>query len=228
MNLDNIDDLKDYFINNPQSKLFSVLSEHYLLNNQIDKAQKICDIGLKFNFNSLDGMYVKSRIFILKEDFSKAEKILKKIIKDDPFFFNAYILLSEIYWRQGSLFNLKKILKKILFFDPKSKYANDGLKKINQIGYNKSTVDVKDKKQSTNKYKSSTLDVTNVKNINDLKISKDLATFTMVEIFQNQKLYNEALAILTIMMTKKGLNKDNINSKKSELIQLLKQEKLKK
>ena len=72
------------------------------------------------------------------------------------------------------------------------------------------------------------INISNEKNINDLKIPKDLATFTMVEIFQNQKLYNEALEILTIMMTKKGLNKDNINSKKSELIQLLKQEKLKK
>jgi len=228
MSLDNIDDLKEYFINNPHSKLFSVLSEYYLLNNQIDKAQKICDIGFKSNFNSLDGMYVQSRIFILNEDFSEAEKILKKIIKTDPFFFNAYILLSEIYWKQGSLFDLKKILKKILFFDPKSKYANDGLKKINQIGYNKSTVSIKNKKLPIGKYKSSIINTTNEKSINDLKISKDLATFTMVEIFQNQKLYNEALAILTIMMTKKGLNKDNINSKKTELIELLKQEKLKK
>ena len=228
MNLDNIDDLKDYFINNPQSKLFSVLSEHYLLNNQIDKAQKICDIGLKWNFNSLDGMYVQARIFIFKEEFSKAEKILKKIIKTDPIFFNAYILLSEIYWRLGSLSNLEKILKKILFFDPKSKYGNEGLKKIDQIGYNKSKVDFKDKTKPINKYKSEMINISNEKNINDLKIPKDLATFTMVEIFQNQKLYNEALEILTIMMTKKGLNKDNISSKKSELIQLLKQEKLKK
>ena len=224
MNINNINELEDYFQDNPSSNLFPILSEHYLLNKKIDKAKEICEIGLKFNSNSLDGLYVLSRILILKKDFIKSEKILKKIIKEDSSFFNAYIILSQIYWSQNETVKLKKVLNKILLFDSNNNYAKQGLKKILILENNeKKKLSNQKKTLNISKINSST-EFVNDENINTIPITKDIATFTMVEIFKSQKLYKEALGVLSVMKTKKNSNAKDIKTKQSELTELLKKQ----
>ena len=50
---------------------------------------------------------------------------------------------------------------------------------------------------------SSNIKFINDKNMNSIPITKNIATFTMVEIFKSQKLYKEALGVLSVMKTKK-------------------------
>ncbi len=222
MNINNLNELEDYFENNPTSNLFPILSEYYLLNKKIEKAEKICEKGLKSNPNSLDGLYILSRILILKKEYLNSEKILKKIIKKDPKFFNAYIILSQIYWNQNEISKLKKILKQLLIFDQKNIYANEGLKKISKfIKNDEKKIKVKSDKQEFSKTNSN-IKLVDDKNINSIPITQDIATFTMVEIFKNQKLYKEALGVLSVMKTKKNSDVKEIKTKQIELIELLK------
>tara|TARA_A100001011_G_scaffold71076_1_gene72838 strand:+ start:84093 stop:84779 length:687 start_codon:yes stop_codon:yes gene_type:complete len=224
MNINNINELEDYFQDNPSSNLFPILSEYYLLNKKIDRAQEICELGLKLNPKSLDGLYVLSRILILKKDFIKSEKTLKKIIKEDPNFFNAYILLSQIYWNQNKTVELKRILNKILLFDSNNTYANEGLKKILILETNHKKTLTKQKKTTNISKINSSVELVNDENINTIPITKDIATFTMVEIFKSQKLYKEALGVLSVMKTKKNSNLKDIKTKQSELTELLKKQ----
>ena len=64
--------------------------------------------------------------------------------------------------------------------------------------------------------------IINDKNINSIPITKNIATFTMVEIFKSQKLYKEALGVLSVMKTKKNSDVKEIKIKQTELIELLK------
>ena len=69
---------------------------------------------------------------------------------------------------------------------------------------------------------SSNIKLINEKNINSIPITKNIATFTMVEIFKSQKLYKEALGVLSVMKTKKNSDVKEIKIKQTELIELLK------
>ena len=222
MNINNINELENYFEQNPSSNLFPILSEYYLSSKKIEKAENICKKGLEFNPNSLDGLYTLSRILTLKKEYFTSEKILKKIIKQDPKFFNAYIVLSQIYWIQNEIFKLKKILKQLLVFNTKNIYAIEGLKKISKLTLNKQKKFPKKKVEESFSKTNSNIKLINDKNINSIPITKNIATFTMVEIFKSQKLYKEALGVLSVMKTKKNSDVKEIKIKQTELIELLK------
>ena len=46
MDLTNLEHLEFYFADNFDTTLFPVLSEHYLLSEDLDRAGQVCEIGL--------------------------------------------------------------------------------------------------------------------------------------------------------------------------------------
>ena len=59
---------------------------------------------------------------------------------------------------------------------------------------------------------------------NEFAISPKLATFTLVRVLKTQKLYDQALKVLSIMSKKEGVNKNNISQEKKLIISLIEAE----
>ena len=96
MDLTNLEHLEFYFADNFDTTLFPVLSEHYLLSEDLDRAAQVCKIGLSHDKDSLPGLFLQARVHMARKDLKYAELCLKKIIELDPSFFNAYLLLAEV------------------------------------------------------------------------------------------------------------------------------------
>ena len=59
---------------------------------------------------------------------------------------------------------------------------------------------------------------------NEFAISPKLATFTLVRVLKKQKLYDQALKVLSIISKKEGVNKNNISQEKKLIISLIEAE----
>ena len=58
LNYKNRQELEEYFAENFHSELFPILSERYLLEGDLDRAERVCDIGLRLNEHSLLGLFL--------------------------------------------------------------------------------------------------------------------------------------------------------------------------
>ena len=62
MDLTNQIELELYFADHFDTILFPVLAELYLDQNDLRRARKVCDIGLKYNQNDVSGLYILAKI----------------------------------------------------------------------------------------------------------------------------------------------------------------------
>ncbi|MFL3050142.1 MAG: tetratricopeptide repeat protein [Candidatus Neomarinimicrobiota bacterium] len=268
MNYKNRQELEEYFAENFHSELFPILSEHYLLDGDLDRAERVCDIGLRLNENSVLGFFIKSRILMAQKDFFSTEQYLKKVISADPGFLNALLLMLDV---QSKLKRSKQIRKQccdeILGLDPRNPQAKQALDQLSKRG-TPNKVKKKGKLNDSNKRnrneekkrrKKKLKDSSAVKSggkkkarvkrlsminttsaraskevvkqkseanvgFNEFAISPKLATFTLVRVLKTQKLYDQALKVLSIMSKKEGVNKNNISQEKKLIISLIEAE----
>ena len=79
------------------SPYFPLLANMYLEENDLRRAEKVCEIGLKHNPKNSDGQYVLSKVFIKNEQFIKAERLLKKVIIQNPIHLGAVRKLLTVF-----------------------------------------------------------------------------------------------------------------------------------
>ncbi len=274
MDLRDLRELEEYFADNFDTMLFPVLSEHYLLTGDLERAERVCDIGLRHNSGSLAGQFLRARVMMAKKDFGEAELSLKKVLGLDPAFLNAHVLMVEV---QFALKRPKESLKQnyldILELDPGNQQATKGLESIaskpkkkpikkkkvtsaekTQLAkQNKSRVKPKKQAQLARKSPKKTTPQSRRQTkrsaqVNPSKkkstgakqqpnkrreaakkpeqkkrtVSQKPATFTLVQVLKNQKLYEEALDVLTIMSEKRGTDKKRIAKEMKSIKALLK------
>ena len=227
MDLTNLEHLEFYFANNFDTTLFPVLSEHYLLSEDLDRAGQVCEIGLGYNEDSLSGLFLQARVLMARKDLQHAEPFLKKVIALDPSFFNAYLLLAEV---QSGLKRSQAILMKcysaILEMDPGNELALQAIGKLKKKRPRKSrkkqkaakAIKPKPKKRVMGKKPATAEAVA----LSELEISPKLATFTLVSVLKSQKLYEQALEVLAKMSRKQGVDKKRIAKEKKIIVDLLK------
>ena len=80
MNLNNQIELELYFADHFDTILFPVLAEMYLEQNDLRRARKVCDIGLKHHSNDSAGLFVLAQVERSEGNLKEAEKILIKKI----------------------------------------------------------------------------------------------------------------------------------------------------
>ena len=246
MDLTNLEHLEFYFADNFDTTLFPVLSEHYLLSEDLDRAGQVCEIGLGYDKDSLPGLFLQARVLMARKDLQHAELCLKKIIDLDPSFFNAYLLLAEV---QSVLKRSQAILMKcynaILEMDPGNKRALQAigkLKKKRSRKPRKKQQAAKAIKPKPKKRAKKTLQKKQVAKksppkkramrkkpvtaeavaLSELEVSPKLATFTLVAVLKSQKLYEQALEVLATMSSKHGVDKKRIAKEKKIIMDLLK------
>ena len=203
----NLRELESLFAEDFNSPIFPILADYYLSTSQLDKALKVIQLGLKHSPDNYLGQYVLAKVYILKNDFEKAENILYDVVKYQPFNEEAHVILVKILI---SLQRAKKIIQKYLLLGKNIFPDNNDLKKIyiKYKGSNKKlkTKNIINKKQAE---KPSTI-----------KFNKKLATKSMYNVFLNQKQYNEALAVLDLML-KNEQTKSYALKEKKKVINIL-------
>jgi len=96
MNILNKEVLEPYIKTNNKSTLFPILAEIYFYENELEKAEKICNQGLKHHPDSPVGYYILGLLATEKDDIPKAILNFKFCIKKCPVFLKAYDKLLKI------------------------------------------------------------------------------------------------------------------------------------
>ena len=213
MDLQNQIELELYFADHFDTILFPVLADIYLSQNDLKRAKKVCEIGLKHHKNDSAGLYILAQVDKLEGNLKPAEKTLEKLLLHTPDHLAASLELCEIQTVLGRATNrLLKSWKHVLSLDPNHKTAQDFIQKVDGKD-NKSRI----RQQKKNKKIETPPAVkvqTPTKNINPepglhqselqdpLKVSPRLATFTLVSVLKNQGLFLQALEVLDVLEEK--------------------------
>jgi len=228
MNLQNQIELELYFADHFDTILYPVLADIYLEQNDLKRARKVCEIGLKHYENDPSGLFILAQVEKSEGNLKETESALELVLLYSADNLAAAEMLCEIQTVLGRASSrLLKSWKHVLALDPSNKTAKDFVKKVDETSIKKKTITTSKKpekqktKQKSPKQKPSllksnpTLDMAR----NPLKVSSRLATFTLVTVLNNQGLYGQALEVLDAL-EKKGENPETI-ARERESIQTL-------
>ncbi len=196
-------ELEIMFANNFGSPIFPLLAEYYLTNHQLERALKVCEIGLKHSSNNMCGEFILSKILVKEKKLKEAEKKLKVITRDLVNIEGLFLLIDISIQLNRSPHTIKQYISKLNHLLPNHK-------KVKQ--YSKKYLLPKENKQSKEHIKSVQ------KKTRSIKIDDKLATKTMYNLLFTQKKYHDALEVLNIMQ----LNKKNSQFIKNNKPNLLK------
>jgi predicted regulator of Ras-like GTPase activity (Roadblock/LC7/MglB family) len=100
------------------SQIFAALAEAYRKKGNLQKAQEVCQRGLKVHPNYASARIVMAKIFIAYENFDLAWEELKKAIISSGRTRAIDILESEILIRKGRKSEARAILERLYSSDP--------------------------------------------------------------------------------------------------------------
>ena len=222
MNLKNQIELELYFADHFDTILFPILAELYLNQNDLKRARKVCDIGLKHHQNDSAGLYILAQIEKLEGNFKAAEAVLEQVLLFADDHLAAAKMLCEIQTVLGRASNrILKSWKNVLELDPENETAHAFIKKV-ELG------DDKKPKKNILKPKKDTSGGAAPKKIalppepeiaptplldqrtEPLQVSSRLATFTLVAVLKNQGLFDQALEVLDAL-EEKGESPESIS-----------------
>ena len=106
-----IKELEKAFADDFGSPVFPMLADYYLNENQLDRAKKVCSIGLKNSPDNILGEFILGKIFLKEEKIIQGEKKLKRVVNQSKNI-KALLMLVEV------LINLnrsKSTIKKYIF-----------------------------------------------------------------------------------------------------------------
>ena len=183
-------ELERLFAANFGSPIFPVLAEYYLKDNQLDRAAKVCTIGLKHNSNNLHGEFILSKILVKEKKLLEAEKKLKIINKGSVNIEGMFLLIDILIRLNRNPITIKKQISKLNQLLPNHRKAKQYKKKYllpeKNLVINEGITIIKKKSKI-------------------IKIDNKLATKTMYNLLLTQTKYYHALEVLNVM----ELNKKN-------------------
>ncbi len=192
MDLNSRTALELHFAEQFDTVLFPVLANHYLISGDLDRAVKVCEIGLEYHPENADGLFILGKAQQALEDYVNAEKSFKSALKNSTVHLQAALALVnvqiELKRAETSVIKTWELISK---WDP----GND---KAQAEIFNATTqkIGTKSKKKSVN-------NLAHKREIDNVDISSRLATFTMVAVLRNQGLHFQALQVLG-MLEEKG------------------------
>ena len=183
-----VSNLESMFAEDFNAPIFPILAKYYLDKSLINKALKVCEIGLEKNPNNNLGKYILSQIYILDNNLIKSEKLLISVVKYQPCNAKAIITLIKL---KISLGRSKNIIKSYIHQAFICFPYNNEIQKLQKTYFSKIKKNkIKDHQIDNNKFKS-------------MKIDAQLATKSLYDVFINQKKYIEAQQILYLMSKNK-------------------------
>ena len=212
INISNKQELEKEFAKDFSSPIFPILGELYLRNKDLNRAKKVCEIGLKHDPENINGYYILAKIYLHANQLNEAEKILAILIEKKPLHINALKLIIELHKELNTSKNNRlKYLKQLLSILPEDKELEKQIAGIDRDYVKEVKPPIVDNEVLSEKLVQ--------KNIN-FNIQPSMATLTFVEILKEQKHYYEALHVLSLIESKSQNNKKT-KKIKSELQKLL-------
>ena len=197
--------IEQVFSENFSSSIYLILVSEYLKNNDVGRAETVLKIGREHYPDSILGKYLLAKTYLLKDEIDKSQSLLSSILKDFPIHYKARKLLIEIYRKKNDHKNIDKNVVLLQKYFPNQLSSSDITS--NEVLENKSyKVDKFETEKAVEEFKEKP----------KVKISKNMATFTFVDILISQKHYSEALVALD-MLEKKGRSLERINKKRKEI-----------
>ena len=206
--------LEKKFADDFGSPYFPILAECYMNEGDLLRAKQVCNIGLKHDDCNMVGKIILAKIAMIEEKPTIAEKWLKQVVSNEPGNLPALRMLIRIELilkrKKNTIINY---INMILFFLPKDLEANNWLNKISS----NNSLAKKEFCKSTNNTKI----VKSNSRQKEYTLSSPMATFTMLEVLKKQKSYQQALAVLDLLESKK-LDSSRIKKEKKIINSLIK------
>tara|TARA_Y100000768_G_scaffold219083_1_gene165158 strand:+ start:3465 stop:4106 length:642 start_codon:yes stop_codon:yes gene_type:complete len=197
--------LEKIFSENFNSPIYSILVEEYLNIGDLDRANTVCNIGFENNPDDLAGKYLMAKICFFQNNINESKKILSEILEEFPIHLNARQLMIKILKEDKNEVDLLHHIQKLQKYHPN----------IGSVNLKDSTAkDYSENLNSLTDQSSVSIDDENLKRAKEsFTVSKNMATFTFVDILIAQKHFSEALEILDIL-EKEGKQKKKIKEKR--------------
>ena len=130
MDFKNQIELELYFADHFDTILFPVLAELYFRQDDLRRARKVCEIGLKHHENDSAGLFLLAQIEKQEGNLKESEKLLERVLLVTRDHLSAAVALCEIQTVLGRATNrLLKSWKRVLDLDPKHETAQSFIKK---------------------------------------------------------------------------------------------------
>ena len=212
--------LEKTFANDFASPYYPILAELYLLEGDLPRARKVCEIGLDHDSSNVDGKFVYAKVAMAEEKFTAAEKWLKKVVDDSPAHFIALRMLIRLEIQLNrSPKTIRNYINKILQFLPEDTQCMEWLNSIQPI----ETVEPPPPPLTPTETKpKNNIPIQNPEAVTEknYKIEEAMATLTMVQVLKSQRHYQEALAVLDVLESN-GQDNSQIAQKREEILQLI-------
>ncbi len=205
--------LETKFAEDFASPFYPMLADMYLLEGDLTRAKKVCEVGLDYDSTNVDGKYILGKVAVAENKLTLAEKWLKQVVNENPAHFTALRLLInvEIQLKRG-VKTIQAYINHMLQFIP---HDEECLKWLNEINASGDLVDSKTLPDSTAQKTTEPIIE------KSYAIVESMATFTMVTVLKSQKHFHQALAVLEILKAK-GRDGERIAGEKAEIGLLIK------
>jgi len=213
--------LESKFAEDFASPLYPILADMYLVEGDLRRARKVCEIGLDYDSSNIDGKFVIAKVSMAEEKFTAAEKWLKKVVAENPAHFNALRMLIKLEFQLNRSHNtIKKYVNRLMHYLPHDDECTEWL---NEIGAN--TAETAYHNPFENRANESKQDQPPSQRVeleveHSYEIVESMATFTMVQVLKSQQHYKQALAVLNILESR-GQDSERISREKDEIQQLI-------
>jgi tetratricopeptide (TPR) repeat protein len=228
MDLNNQIELELYFADHFDTVLFPVLADIYLQKNDLKRARKVCEIGLKHHKNDSAGLFLLAQINNIEGNYKEAEKLLESVLMYSEGHLAAAEMLCEIQTVLGRASGrLLKSWKIVLSLSPQHNTAKSFIAKVQDPEIEKQpSVNKKTPKKNPLVDEPPPKEKSIIRKIEDeisepLKVSSRLATFTLVSVLKNQGLFDQALNVLDAL-EEKGENLNSISLERETIQTLIK------
>ena len=215
--------LETKFAENFATPIYPILADMYLLEGDLVRARKVCEVGLDHDSTNVDGKYILGKVALAENKLTLAEKWLKQVVNENPAHFTALRLLINIEIQlKRSVKTIQAYISRLLQFIPCDEECLKWLNEINTLGDLDESNILPDSDGVTENISSNSVDQKTAEPIieKSYEIVESMATFTMVGVLKSQKHFHQALAVLEILKSK-GWDGERISGEKAEIQQLI-------
>jgi tetratricopeptide (TPR) repeat protein len=222
MDFRNQTELELYFADHFDTVLFPVLADLYLRGKDLVRARKVCEIGLEYHPDQVDGLFVLANVAWEEGNLPEAEQLLKRVVESGVPHLQARKMLAAVQTELGRSQNtVAATWKKVLELEPDNETALEFVRQAEKSRKKKPRRKTKPQQKATPPPGPAAPSVPVVGESGaNLSISPRLATFTLVTVLRNQGLYQQALEILDIL-EEKGEDPERIARERERLRELL-------
>lgn len=195
-------ELENIFANDFNTPHFIELAQIYLDTNDLNRAIKVCKIGLKTHSKNLNARYMLAKLYLLTNQISKSEQFLSKSLNQN--LISNKMLKLHIEIRDSlnrSSHETKKIVDKLLESQSDDAFANRWIHHYQILQQTKLS--------------------TRSKNESTFKINKNIISYTFYNVLKKQKYYNQAELVLNMLESSNRINSQIYKQEHQQLSKFL-------